>query len=396
MTGSQSPFDDPGFLADPYPFYHRLRSADPVHWLPTPSPLGGMWLVTRYEDAAGVLKDRRLSKDPAKAMPAAAQTQDTRSMLFRDPPDHTRLRAMVADAFTPKVVAGLRPHIEEITNYLLERVESRGEMDVIADLALPLPVIVIAELLGVPEDDREKFRTWSEDVIQGSDAAYSDEQRRQRSEQANIELAKYFQDLVGLRREVPQDDLISRLIEVEDSQGKLSEQDLIATCVLLVIAGHETTVNLLGNGTLALLRHPDQLEWVRADVSLIPNAIEEMLRYDSPVQRATFRCTTEPVEIGERLIEPDQQVSAVIGAANRDPEQFPDPDRFEVKRTPNRHLAFGRGVHFCLGASLARTEGEIAFRMLLERLPELELAVSTPTWRANTVFRGLRELPVRF
>jgi cytochrome P450 len=269
-------------------------------------------------------------------------------------------------------------------------------MEFMSDFALPLPVIVIAELLGVPPEDQSTFHAWSNKFITSIDAVRASEDSRKESQQAVASLAGYFADLIRLRREQPRGDLISALIQARDSQDRLSEDELIAMCMLLLIAGHETTVNLLGNGLLTLLNHPEQLFRLKGDPGLLPSAIEEMLRFESPVQRATFRITKEAIEIGGTTIEKNQQISAVIGAANRDPDQFLHAEEFDIARQPNRHLAFGLGIHFCLGAPLARTEARIGFERLLEQFPDLHLASETPRWNPNTFFRGLTILPVVF
>ncbi len=386
----------PEFLADPYPMYRQLRETEPVCWLPFDAPPYGMWLVTRYADVAAALKDPRLSKDPRPFLPPEYLTPLDLTMLSTDPPDHTRLRSLVSQAFTPKRIKDLEARIRAIVDDLLAHLHPDGPLDFIAEVALPLPVIVIAELLGVPPDDRMMFRAWSTDVVRGADSTQQSEENMRKQQAAMAALVGYFQDLIRRRRVARAPDVISGLIDARDVQDRLTEDELLGTCILLLIAGHETTVNLLGNGLLALLQHREQVERLRQKPELIPCAVEEMLRFHSPVQRATFRAATEVIEIAGRRIEPGQQVSAVIGAANRDPAQFPDPDRFDAGREPNRHLAFGRGSHFCLGAPLARTEARIAFTRLLAQLPELRLADAEPEWNSNTLLRGLRSLRVTF
>ena len=387
----------PEFHADPYSFYHRLRSVDPVHQTPM-----GFWVLTRYDDVVMVLRDPRFGRDGFEQMLAAVYGDDKesgrlpRSMLFRDPPDHTRLRALVSKAFTPRMIEGMRAHIQDIVSGLLDRVQDSKGMDVIADLAYPLPITVICEMLGVPTGDRGTIRQWSSDVARSLDAIGipSDAEIVARGRAARRELGDYFRRLLPERRRRPQDDLLSLLIAAEEQGDKLSEGELLATCVLLFIAGHETTVNLIGNGLLALLRHPDQLKRLRDDPALIQGAVEELLRYDSPVQR-TARMTNTDVEVGGRKIATGSMVVAAIGAANRDPAQFPDPDRLDITRRDNRHIAFGFGIHFCLGAALARVEGQIALGMLLRRKPGLAVA-GTPAWRESSTLRGLTALPVTF
>jgi cytochrome P450 len=387
----------PEFHANPYPFYRRLRDEDPVH----ASPLG-VWILTRYDDAVMALRDPRFGREGmADRLEAqlgmAPDPSRTRDMLFRDPPDHTRLRALVSRAFTPRVVEAMRPHIQEIVDSLLDRVESAHAMEVIEDLAYPLPVTVICEMLGVPTSDRDVFKQWSADIARSLDAAIlpAGSEVIPRGRDARAALGEYFRSLIAMRRKNPQADLLSGLIAAEEEGNKLSEGELLATCMLLLIAGHETTVNLIGNGILALLRHPDQLALVRDDPALVPTAVEELLRYDGPVQR-TGRMTMADVEIGGVQIPKGSVVVAVIGAANRDPAHFSDPERLDVTRRDNRHIAFGFGIHFCLGAPLARIEGQVAIGTLLRRMPALKLVSDTPEWRESSVLRGLKTLPVTF
>jgi cytochrome P450 len=388
---------DPEFVADPYPTYHRLRSEDPVH----KSPLG-FWVLTRYEDVVGVLRDHRFAKEAIAAFVAQKLGVELTagigiSMLDRDPPDHTRLRSLVSKAFTPRVVEGLRPRIQQIVDDLLDHAEDRRAMDVIEDFAYPIPVIVICEMLGVPVEDHERFRGWSLDLARGLDAAMLGPQSEvaQRTLTSRRALSEYFRELIAERRNAPRADLLSALIAAEEAGDKLSEHELLATCILILVAGHETTVNLLGNGTLALLRHPDQLRRLRENPGMIGSAIEELLRYDGPVQR-TARVPSADAVIAGHKIEAGEMVMPFIGAADRDPAQFPDPDRLDLARADNRHVAFGMGIHFCLGAPLARLEGQIAINALLHRFPKLALATDRPQYRQSLTLRGLTSLPVAF
>jgi len=387
---------DPEFVADPYPTYQRLREADPVHH----SPLG-FWVLTRYEDVVACLRDPRFAKEAIAAFVAArlgvAPLGIGLSMLDRDPPDHTRLRGLVSKAFTPRVVEGLRPHIQQIVDGLLDRVEAKGAMDLIEDFAYPLPVIVICEMMGVPVADQERFKGWGLDIARGLDSLLlpPDSDVATRSIAARTALAAYFRELIAERRASPRADLLTGLIAAEEAGDTLSENELLATCILILVAGHETTVNLIGNGSLALLRHPDELRRLRENPGLIGTAVEELLRFDGPVQR-TARIPSEDVVVGGHTIAKGEMVMPFIGAADRDPAQFSEPDRLDITRADNRHIAFGWGIHFCLGAPLARLEGQIAINTLVRRLPKLGLATERPEYRQSLTLRGLTTLPVHF
>jgi cytochrome P450 len=388
---------DPEFIADPNPTYRRLRAEDPVHEHPL-----GFWVLTRYEDVVASLRDPRMLKEAlpdfvAKRLGAQTVAKGSISMLDRDPPDHTRLRGLVSKAFTPRVVETLRPHVQDIVNGLLDRVASRGEMDLIEDFAYPLPVIVICEMLGVPVKDQERFKQWGTDMARGLDTILlpPDSDVAKRSQAARQALAEYFRELIAERRAHPQDDLLSGLVAAEEAGDTLSEDELLSTVILLLIAGHETTVNLIGNGTRALLLDPDQLQRLREHPELIGSAVEELLRFDGPVQR-TARIPNADVTIGGRTIKAGELVMTFLAAANRDPAQFADPDRLDIGRADNRHIAFGWGIHFCLGAPLARVEGQIAINTLVRRLPKLALAGDKADWRFSLTLRGLERLPVTF
>ncbi|TMK16454.1 MAG: cytochrome P450 [Actinobacteria bacterium] len=377
-----NPFD-PVTRADPYAVYRRLREEDPVHR----SPLG-IWILSRYGDIEPILRDARFSNDirNARSFPLATSSgpefeqrieRRAKVMLFVDPPDHTRLRSLVNKAFTPRVVEQLRPRAQEIVDDLLDHAIERGEMDLIADLSYPLPVIVIAEMLGIPPEDRVLPPDMIDVVERSADA-----------------FTEYFERLIADRRARPGDDLLSALVAAEQAGDRLSPEELVSTCILILVAGHETTMNLIGNGMLALLRHPDELARLRADVSLVPSAVEELLRYDGTVQM-TGRTAKEDVTVGGRRIEAGEISILLIGSANRDPERFADPERVDVTRKDIKHLAFGAGAHYCLGAPLARVEAQIAFTELLRRLPpSLCLATDQPEWRENIVLRGLKSLPL--
>jgi cytochrome P450 len=392
--------------SDPYPIYSFIREREPVHHAPD-----GSWVLTRYDHSAALLRDPRFSTNPARLTegPDAAAMGPIRQvgsslMMFLDPPDHTRLRSLVSQAFTARMVESLRPRIQLLVDDLLDAVVETGEMDVLADLAYPLPTVVICELLGVPPEDRDQFKGWSADASRLLDG-YLDKDAMDKGMVAGMYLFQYFTGLVEARRQEPRNDLLSALLAAQGPSGPssgelaagdtLTHAELLSTATLLFVAGFETTMNLVGNGVLALLRHPDQLERMRRDPALVRTGVEELLRYDGPVH-VTARIATEDVEIGGETVREGEQAVAILGAANRDPDQFPDPERLDVGRTPNRHLGFGGGPHFCLGASLARLEGQIAFATLLRRLPDIELATEHPTYRDHYVIRGLNELKVRF
>ena len=392
---------DPGFRADPYALYARMRAEDPVHQAPF-----GRWVLSRYADCVAILRDPRASSDLTNSaayqqaiekrggIAPDAPLLKMRPFLILDPPDHTRLRGLVSKAFTPKVVEGLRPRIQELVDELLDAVAEQGSMEVIEDFAYPLPVTVICELLGVPPEDHGTFKEWSRHLARGQDPpeVLSPEVVK-RSVDAMTLFMDYFGGLIKEHRKRPRSDLLSALIEAEDAGDKLTEDELLSTCVFLLAAGHETTVNLIGNGTLALLRHPDQLSKLRDDPSLAGSAVEELLRYDAPVQFA-MRTAREEIELAGLTIPKGAQITLLLGAANRDPEQFPHPDRLDITRADNHHIAFGFGIHFCLGAPLARVEGEIAFRTLVRRFRGLELQTERPEYNENIVLRGLASLPV--
>ena len=370
----------PAFKANPYPFYARLRAEAPMHRVTLPDGQTA-WLITRYDDVAAALKDERLAKDKLKALtPGQVAKQPwvpamfkplERNMLDLDPPDHTRLRGLVHKAFTPGLVEQMRPRIEALCGALLDAVQARGRMDLIHDYALPVPTTIIAEMLGVPPADRHNFHRWSRTMLSSTATAWG----KLWAIPAAVRFVRYLRNLIRARRAGPRDDLLSALVRAEVAGEKLSEDELLAMAFLLLVAGHETTVNLIGNGTLALLEHPDQLRRLRDDPGIIRPAVEELLRYYSPVETATERYAREDVTVAGVTIPQGSLVFPVIASANRDDRQFADPDRLDLGREPNRHLAFGQGIHFCLGAPLARLEGQIAISTLLRRLPELRLAV---------------------
>lgn len=392
---------DPEVLANPYPLYHRLRSEDPVHW----DPFLHAWVVTRYADVIKVFQGFSANRTPTpeqltalglSALTPLAQVM-VRQMLFLDPPAHGRVRGLAAKAFTPRRVELLRSHIQDITDSLLDAVLARntGLMDVIADLAYPLPAIVTAELLGVPTSDWKQLTKWSGDFAQVLGNFQHNPDHAARVLRSLEEMLAYFRAAVREQREHPRDGLISAFLTAEIDGDRLSEEEVVANVIVTMVGGQETTTNLIGNGILTLLRHLDQLERLRADLSLIPSAVEELLRYESPSQH-TARLAPDDVTLGGKSIRKRQAVIAVMGAANRDPERFPDPDRLDLARQDNRHVAFAWASHFCFGAPLARIEGQTAFETVLRRMPNLQLAPGPITWRENLGLRGLTALHITF
>ncbi len=366
-------------LSDPYETYDRLRTKDPVHRM----RLINGWVLTRYEDVDMVLRDhRRFSKDDG-------QEDEYRSMLHHDPPDHTRLRSLVSKAFTPRAVRELHPRVRRIVDELLEDLDGKDRFDLIESLAFPLPVTVIAEMLGVPSQDMDRFNVWSNDISLTIEPSLRDDQIR-RVERASEELYAYFESIIEQRRGEPQDDMITALLNAEDEGDRLTHEELLGTLVLLLVAGNETTRNLIGNGMRALLKHPDQLRKLRDNPDLLDSAINELLRYDSPVQ-LDGRLVHNDVEVAGRQIHAGQRILCAIGAANRDPSAFTEPDKLDIERSESSHIAFGRGIHHCLGAPLAMLEARAAFSALLDRFSHIEL-VSEPVYRKQVVLRGVEKL----
>jgi cytochrome P450 len=407
MTSTASPAEPrplgDGYFQDPLSVFAPMRAESPV--TPVVFPSGERhWLITRYADVRAALADPRLHKDWAGKLTGPDWSPDpvtgylSRHLLNSDPPDHTRLRRLVSKGFTARRVAGLRPRVEAITSALLDDMADRArageaEVDLIEAFAFPLPVIVICELLGVPASDRDSFKEWSHAML--SSVAEPGQFRA-----AATSMYYYFTQLLEEKRKAPSDDLVSALIAVrdaDDSAGSFDERELVAMLFLLLVAGHETTANLIASGALALLTHPAELERLRRGSSLLPGAVEELLRYANPLNHATERFTLEPVEIGGVTIPAREWVLCVTSSANHDPDRFADPDRLDVGRDAGGHVAFGHGIHYCLGAPLARLEGEIAFGALLARFPGLSLAVepSKLRWRPSSLIHGLETLPVR-
>jgi pimeloyl-[acyl-carrier protein] synthase len=388
---------DPAVLANPYPLYHRLRTEDPVHW----DPFLHAWVVTRYPDVVTVLHRFSANRTPTPEQLAAMGLESlspiaqvmVRQMLFLDAPAHTRLRSLASHAFTPRRVAVLREHIQDIVERLLDGVAPRGRMEVIEDFAAPLPAIVTAEMLGVPVEDHGKLKGWSADFAEILGNFQHNPERAARTLRATEAMTTYFREAIREQRTHPREGLINALLTAELDGDRLTEEEVVANCIITMVGGQETTTNLIGNGVLSLLRNPSELARLRAEPSLIPSAVEELLRYESPSQH-TARLAPDEVELGGRQIRKRQAVIAVMGAANRDPERFPDPDRLDLGRPDNRHVAFGWGAHFCFGAPLARIEGQLAFEALLRRFPDLALEPGSLVWRQNLGLRGLEALHV--
>jgi pimeloyl-[acyl-carrier protein] synthase len=390
---------DPEVLANPYPLYHRLRREDPVHW----DPYLHAWVVTRYADVLTVFQRFSAQRTPTPEQLTAlglaslaplAQVM-VRQMLFLDPPAHARVRALASQAFTPRRVERLRSHIQDITHSLLDAVRDKGQMEMIADLARPLPAIVTAELLGVPISDWRQLTAWSADFAQVLGNFQHNPERAPQVLRSLGEMTAYFQAAVAQQRVHPREGLIGALLTAEVDGDRLSEEEVVANTIVTMVGGQETTTNLIGNGILTLLRHPEELERLREDLSLLPPAVEELLRYESPSQH-TARLAPEDVVLGGKLIGKRQAVIAVMGAANRDPERFAEPDRLDLGRQDNRHVAFAWAAHFCFGAPLARIEGQAALEAVLRRMPGLRLAGGPLQWRENLGLRGLTALPVKF
>lgn len=406
---ADSQFDDfiltPEFLANPYALYHRMRAEAPVYW----SKRFNAWWLTRYADVRRTLQDPRLNSHERigailSQLPESARDEMrplsghlTKWVAFTDPPDHTRLRALVDKAFTPRMIAGLREPIQELVDELLDRVQSKGQMDVVSDFSFPLPATVISSMLGIPREDHHRFKKWSSDIANFISAGGINIEVARQAQRSVTELAEYFQGIVKDRRQTPRDDLISLLVTAEEQGRKLTEEELFAMFVQLFFAGHETTTGLINNGLLALLLNPIEKKKLLADPALIVPAVEEFLRYDTSVQRQA-RVASEDLEIDGHVIRKGQYVLQFIAAANRDAEVFENPDVLDITRRENRHLAFGYGIHFCIGGPLARLEGQIAIGTVLQRMPEIKLAcdVKSLEWEPLLALRKLKALPVTF
>ncbi|WP_416825291.1 cytochrome P450 family protein [Ectobacillus polymachus] len=390
------------FKKTAYSFYAKLREVDPVYRFTLPNGQTS-WLITRYDDSLQVLRDNRFIKNPHtllspeqlnKMIPILERDVLLNHMLNSDPPDHDRLRNLVHKAFTPKMIEGLRIRIQEIADSLLDGFQNKGNINLIEEFAFPLPIIVICEMLGIRETDRDRFREWSNTLVDTVNLP----EKIQQALPALQSFVQYIRNLIEERRNESGEDLISALVHAEAEGEKLTEKELYSMIFLLIIAGHETTVNLIGNGVLALLQHPKQLEKLKQNPDLISSAIEEILRFYGPVELATNRWANEDIQIREKLIQKGDAVVVALASANRDEMQFENPDIFDITRNNNRHLAFGMGIHYCLGAPLARLEGQIAIQTLIQRMPNLHLNTDPETlhWRPTYLMRGLTELPIAF
>ncbi len=409
-TGSLKALDDllvtREFMDDPYPTLRQLREEDPVHW----SDSMGSWVLTRYDDIVTTFKEfshfsnegrmgkvvEYLSPERRAEFRIFEEHYLPKSLIHSDPPDHTRFRSLVSKAFTPRVVESMRPRIQEIVDELLDALQASGRMDVIRDLAIPVPVTVISEIFGVPRSQVNQFKQWADEILAFQGVNKPAPEVIRKSQKALIEIRPYLVELIHEKRRNPAKDLVSELAAVESDGDRLTEPELVNSCITLLVAGHETTTSLLGNGLYTLLRHPDQLQLLKDDPALMPTAIEEMLRYESPIARQP-RLMKQDAEMGGKKIRASETVFQMLNAANRDPAVFDDPDLFDIRRKDNRHLAFGMGIHFCVGAPLARTEGSIVFSTLLKRMPRLHLTDEKPEWEMQKpAERMLRSLPVAF
>ncbi len=401
--GASLNFFGPEFAENPFPVFTQMRTLGAV--VPVPAPFVGgaqqVWVVTRLEEAVQVLKDKQFTVDmstinggdASQRMGGGPGRLLGQSMISVDEPDHRRLRGLVSKAFTPKYIQGLRPSIQQIADELLDRVQGQGKMDLVNDYAFPLPITVISDMLGVPTQNREIIREWSDTLTGAIDTGRRGD-RRDRTQT----FIDYLVQLIAEKRQHPQDDLISQLVQIEEAGDRLDEGELLSMIALLIFAGHETTSNLVGIGTLMLLDHPEQMERLKQDPALIPSAVEELLRYNGPVLSPAPRFATTDVELAGQQIHKGDVILVVLGSANRDESQFTHPEELEIARSLNRHIAFGQGIHICLGAPLARLEGDIAFTALLRRMPNLQLAIPREdvTWRGSFNLRGIKSLPVTF
>jgi cytochrome P450 len=400
MTFDYRP-DDPQVLADPFPLYRRMQDEDPCHW----SPRLKAWVLTRYEDVRDVCLDKDMSSDRLRPYFATLPPEEARRiaeimkylslwMVFRDPPEHTRLRRLTSKVFHVKSMHAMRPRIEALMRWLMEQIGAREAFDFIGEFAGPLPALVIMDMLGVPRSELGRVKRLSDDVALFIGSSRMAQEKYAIAEMATREMAAFFRELIAARRARPQQDLLSELVALEDGGDRLTEDELVASCILLLFAGHETTTNHIANGVLALLQFPGEMARLRADPALAPAAVEELLRYDGPTN-AQVRIVQREHELHGKRLRPGERVFVLLSAANRDPRAYADPDRVDLARNGPPHLAFGFGPHICLGFPLARLEGQIALPAVLARWPRLELAGEPLEWLNSMVFRGLKSLPVR-
>jgi pimeloyl-[acyl-carrier protein] synthase len=390
-----NPFTE-AFFQDPYPVYRQMREQATAYWLEMPEDQAsrGAWMFTRYDDVKDILRNAHdASQDIKRLVPESQRNAFHYMLLYSDPPDHTRLRALISEPFTQAGVNGINHLIQQIVDQLIDSMLQHDEIDFMSSFAEPLPVDVITHLLGTPIEEAGLLRNWTTDLGLGFDSTITDPAARERGVKALIEMTAYFAELVKRPRQ-PAGTIIDSLMQ-DTAAGRCSPQEAMAQCMLLLVAGHETTLNLLGNGMYCLLSHPQEMARLRQHPELLDSMINEVLRFEAPFQRATFRVTTAPLQLPSQQLQVGERISAVMSAANRDPAQFPEPDRFDIARKPNRHLAFGLGIHRCLGEKLARSEARIAFSRLLDRLPDVQLAEAQPRWKARSLFRALQALPLR-
>ncbi len=397
--GSMTQLLDPEILANPYPMYRELREKDPVHW----DPYLHAWVVTRYEDVVRVLRDCSAARVPSPESLSSMGLENlspiakvmVQQMLFMDPPAHTRVRGLASLAFAPHRVAALREHVRDVVRNLLDAAAPKGRMDIISDLAEPMPYTITAELIGVPVQDAPQLKEWSQDFARLLGNFQHDAEEARTIGRSVEEMTKYFRAAIGATRKRPREGLIHSFITASLDGDRFTDDEIVANAIVTMVGGQETTTNLIGNGVLTLLRHPADYERLRCDPSLIPGAVEEMLRYEPPSQH-TARLAPDDVQLGGKLIRKRQAVIVLLASANRDPDRFPQPDRFDIARIDNRHLSFGWAAHFCFGATLARIEAQVAFEELLGHCSNWSLESSALTWRENLGLRGLTSLPIRF
>ncbi len=400
---SLSNLRQPEVRANPYPFYAQLRSEDPIHW----DEELGFWVLTRYADIASVYQDPRFSRAQGlrsgyERLPESERTIAepvygcfAKTMFYSDPPYHTHLRGLVSSAFTPTTVERMRPYVQQTVDHLLDAVQANGKMDAIRDFANPLPILVIAQLLGLPPEERAQFKKWSDDLFAILGSVPHSPELMEGAARSLHALTDYITKLSAARRKQPREDLLTALVEATENGEQLTQDELVANMIILLSAGHETTINLIGNGLLALLQNTDQLQKLRAQPELAPSAVEEMMRYDNPVQ-ISYRSAAQEVEMDGKVIRKGQLVNSILAAGNRDPERFSEPDRFDITRDEGRHLGLGLGIHFCLGAPLVRLEAQTAFTTILRRFPAISLASENLEWQEHPIFRGVKSLPVEF